>query len=621
MLPKYSVDQLMQARKNGVPDYVVIPMLQKAIAMRDAAAIQKQEQAPAQPPVAQQILQKAQQPAQGIGALQPPAQGMKRGGIAKLARYAEGGDTEPSKPSQNSSPDDWMSKSISEGERMKKYLNDNSGDSNEHLSNALLRAGAAMMANTSPYATVGIGQGLQAGLEGYNESKDRRRKEAKDTLELGNQSIRNQREFSTNSGYSKEIVYTNDGHVGYIDPKTGALKLLTDNSGNPIEAARYDPKMQYNLSNAKAAGAAHTVENPDGSRSVVPGTALEGFSVPMTAPQSGVVSKPKGNNNNPGNVMNRDRLPKTFGSLDEGHAAMVSALHHNLVPGDSIAELGAGYVYGKKPKDLTAAQQQDVDAWANNVSTASGIGLSTPLKPEHIAALAQGVPVAEIGNKPAASLGYPTGAASDRGKIPQGQSTVAKEKAITNAMVEREQAKSDIELNSAEAKAAKSAEGKVQGEATGKAKETLPTKELATDNLNKLADEMLSHEGLTGVVGAPNVRSALPMGTPEADFRAKHKQLAGSVAAEAYKELIGSGSITEAEGRQFAEAKAALSLAQSEDAYRQSLLKFKETTNRLISIARERAGKSPNALASSASKRPPAGSTPDQIADFYNNLK
>ena len=36
----YSVDQLLKARQNGVPDYVVVPMLQKAMAQKasDGAA-------------------------------------------------------------------------------------------------------------------------------------------------------------------------------------------------------------------------------------------------------------------------------------------------------------------------------------------------------------------------------------------------------------------------------------------------------------------------------------------------------------------------------------------------------------------------------------------------------
>jgi len=56
----YSVDQLLKARQDGVPDYVVVPMLQKAMAQKQAMAQQQalQQGAP-KTPVAQQILDAA----------------------------------------------------------------------------------------------------------------------------------------------------------------------------------------------------------------------------------------------------------------------------------------------------------------------------------------------------------------------------------------------------------------------------------------------------------------------------------------------------------------------------------------------------------------------------------
>jgi len=57
----HSVEQLLKARQDGVPDYVVVPMLQKAMAQKQAMAQQQalQQGAP-KPPVAQQILDAAQ---------------------------------------------------------------------------------------------------------------------------------------------------------------------------------------------------------------------------------------------------------------------------------------------------------------------------------------------------------------------------------------------------------------------------------------------------------------------------------------------------------------------------------------------------------------------------------
>lgn len=58
----FSVEQLLKARQDGVPDYVVVPMLQKAMAERQAAAQQQalQQGMNQPPPVAQQILGAAQ---------------------------------------------------------------------------------------------------------------------------------------------------------------------------------------------------------------------------------------------------------------------------------------------------------------------------------------------------------------------------------------------------------------------------------------------------------------------------------------------------------------------------------------------------------------------------------
>jgi hypothetical protein len=57
----FSVEQLLKARQDGVPDYVVVPMLQKAMAQQQAAQRQAaMQQGAAKPPVAEQILNAAQ---------------------------------------------------------------------------------------------------------------------------------------------------------------------------------------------------------------------------------------------------------------------------------------------------------------------------------------------------------------------------------------------------------------------------------------------------------------------------------------------------------------------------------------------------------------------------------
>jgi len=58
---KYSVEQLLKARQDGVPDYIVVPMIQKAMAEKQASQNQQSMQQGAQKPptVAQQVLSSA----------------------------------------------------------------------------------------------------------------------------------------------------------------------------------------------------------------------------------------------------------------------------------------------------------------------------------------------------------------------------------------------------------------------------------------------------------------------------------------------------------------------------------------------------------------------------------
>jgi len=88
---KLSVAQLQQSIKDGtLPAYVGIPLLQQKMQMQKQAQV---SQAPAQPPVAQQVMQEAQAsaPREGIDHLRSnlPAEGMAGGGIIA---FEHGGD-------------------------------------------------------------------------------------------------------------------------------------------------------------------------------------------------------------------------------------------------------------------------------------------------------------------------------------------------------------------------------------------------------------------------------------------------------------------------------------------------------------------------------------------------
>jgi hypothetical protein len=203
----YSVDQLLKARQNGVPDYVVVPMLQKAMAQKQAMAQQQalQQGAP-KPPVAQQILDAAhndvmqehmarqveEQPeARGIDSL---PSGIDEGDYAGggIIAFAEGGGINDY-PAYDASPytgqytDEEKNPEVLT-EQFKKRMGEDPGVAKQEARigereaslksegdkapwMALMQAGLATMAGTSPNAFANIGAGATKGLESYGESK------------------------------------------------------------------------------------------------------------------------------------------------------------------------------------------------------------------------------------------------------------------------------------------------------------------------------------------------------------------------------------------------------------------------------------------------------------------
>jgi hypothetical protein len=201
----YSVDQLLKARQNGVPDYVVVPMLQKAMAQKQAMAQQQalQQGAP-KPPVAQQILdaahndvmqehmarqvEEAPEP-RGIDSLPSGIDESDYAGGGIIA-FAEGGDT----PYQVDEADyahtfsgdaldpiaqrDVYLKSMGSNpgiakqeERIASREASLKGEEDKAPWMALMQAGLATMAGTSPNAFANIGEGASKGLTSYGESK------------------------------------------------------------------------------------------------------------------------------------------------------------------------------------------------------------------------------------------------------------------------------------------------------------------------------------------------------------------------------------------------------------------------------------------------------------------
>ena len=206
--PHFSVEQLLHARQNGVPDYVVVPLLQKTIAVKNAAQAQAAMQAqPTKPPIAQQVLGAAQQyQAREAGIAQLQAQqaqmpqeqqtpeGHARGGMLAFAEGGEmpsdeefaAGEAEfapPQAPDESGiasikkysdayksilGPDESAARSQQVLEKRQK----------EHEANkaqapwmALMKAGAAMAQSKSPDFMSALGEGIGAGSDAYISGK------------------------------------------------------------------------------------------------------------------------------------------------------------------------------------------------------------------------------------------------------------------------------------------------------------------------------------------------------------------------------------------------------------------------------------------------------------------
>jgi len=201
----YSVDQLLKARQDGIPDYVVVPMLQKAMAQKQAMAQQQalQQGAP-KPPVAQQILDAAhndvmqEHMARQVGE-KPEPRGIDSlpSGIDEedyagggIVAFAQGGDVYPELDVSgyaNPYADNEIDPDVLIEQQKKRMGTDPAiakqeariGEREARLKEdedrspwmALMQAGLATMSGTSPNALSNIGAGATKGLESYGESQ------------------------------------------------------------------------------------------------------------------------------------------------------------------------------------------------------------------------------------------------------------------------------------------------------------------------------------------------------------------------------------------------------------------------------------------------------------------
>jgi hypothetical protein len=146
------------------------------------------------------------------------------------------------------------------------------------------------------------------------------------------------------------------------------------------------------------------------------------------------------------------------------------------------------------------------------------------------------------------------------------------------------------------------------------AKAMLPKARLNAQNAFKNVDELLSHKGLSAVVGMPNpfqggLGFAEVPNTPAAGFRARLKQLQGTAFLEAYTTLKGGGAIANAEGQKAEQAVARMDTAQTEAEFREAMNDYKSAIQRGLDAMEEIAAMGPQpsgGTRKSAPTAPPA---------------
>ena len=147
------------------------------------------------------------------------------------------------------------------------------------------------------------------------------------------------------------------------------------------------------------------------------------------------------------------------------------------------------------------------------------------------------------------------------------------------------------------------AQGAAEGRATGEAIAQLPAAQLEVEKFSSQIDNLISHPGMSGVIGVPNLANLVP-GTPESDFAAMLEQVQGGAFLQAMESLKGGGQISEIEGNKATQAIIRAQKAQSEDAFVSAMLEAKYWAQRGFEVAQKKAGV--------------AASTPQQPVLRYN---
>lgn len=163
-------------------------------------------------------------------------------------------------------------------------------------------------------------------------------------------------------------------------------------------------------------------------------------------------------------------------------------------------------------------------------------------------------------------------------------------------------------------RAEQTAAGTATGQAQAQAQLGLPQYEsIANETLNRI-DELITHPGMRGAVGAPSPGKAMAFvpGTEQSNFMSLLNSIKGRQFLEAFESLKGGGQITEVEGQKATQAISDMGTAQSEEAFVRSANQFRNIVQKGLERARNKAvgGRAP------ARQIPSAGRAQGGVINF-----
>jgi len=151
----------------------------------------------------------------------------------------------------------------------------------------------------------------------------------------------------------------------------------------------------------------------------------------------------------------------------------------------------------------------------------------------------------------------------------------------------------------------------VQGTKQGEARANLPLVEATADRMIRTIDDALNDPALSRVTGP--LQSWLPNVTGEANrAQSRLDQILGGTFLQAFNDLRGGGAITEKEGEKATDAYNRLTSTGMTDAdYRKALIEFRSEVQKLVHVARRKAGAPSQAAPTPSSGREDEGGWTD----------